>query len=266
MPSIILPRRFNRQPGGPTRLNPKYDRPGNTVLWTPVNSGINLARGNAGVISDAANWTQSVGVGGVSRVPASSTASIYFPTTSVGSGSISGPTSLRTLAITFQINTQAATKGLMQWAETTVSSGTPKIILQMNSADLRMYVGGGYINTDTGAAVVGKVQTVVMRQNGLNLTYYNAGRVLTAAVGDVNRNGSNIWFGNGYDGSAAAHIYQGYWLEDDLGDGFARELSLNPWMLHQKNPRILYFDVPAAGGAFKPAWARNSNVIIGGAP
>lgn len=245
MSSLILPRRFYSQPHGACRINPGFDRPGNTVLWLPSARKLDVARGREGTVNLEATYGVTFGADqdGIVMLPdAAHSRCIHWPVTD------SAPKWTLLLRFRFVSNT-APYSGLAEYSNA-VNSGTPRFLVQSRSdGNIYCHDGGGYRITDTGGAAkfAGKPETLIARWDGATLHYYRPGAHLTY-TGTPSNAASNIRFGSGYTSCSDINMSLGYWAEDDLGEAACQDLLSNPWQLFRAQKRVLYFDV-AGGGA-----------------
>ena len=114
-----------------------------------------------------------------------------------------------TISLWFKLSTSVATQGILSWAAS-LNNGTPLIIIQQNSLDIRVYVDSTY-QTATTIVLDTWYNIVVIRDsttniwtgyiNGVSFFTYDDSGSFSGRVG-----ATDIYLGNGYNGYIAGNI------------------------------------------------------------
>lgn len=157
----------------------------------------------------------------------------------------------------------ATTDQIFQWA-LTLSATQPFAMLRDTSGVLNYYVNSNY-NLPGGTLVDRRLTHLVITWTGATYVSYLDGVQISTYVGGAGfqANATKFWLANGFNGYWKGTINNTRVWSRALSALEVQQLYVNPniglWV-----PDITRYYIPAAGGGFQPAWAANSNVLLGG--
>ena len=256
--SLILPRRFTRQPQGPVEID-----------WNnPLTDGLIVAFSAGSGFRNIAASTELVKVGtpNLSAVTQEGVAANFALASndglSVGTSSVYNP-SEQTIFVIANPTSFGTSQGMMLFTRdsNTLGRSFDLDIYNFSSFGARYYVnGGGTLNTNElreNVAPTAKRYAVCATQIGSNAVLYLDGKSVASSSGF-----QSIASSTG-DTQIGRRTYVGYTQSLNGTLPFAamweRALSLdevvavnnNPWQLFRAKPRVLYFDA-SSGASFLP--------------
>lgn len=168
-------------------------------------------------------------------------------------GAVTAPTTSNAANLSFLIQyhplslaTTANGRGVVQWAQTALNTGGPRIALNQTTAgDLRVYWGGAYRFTWTGGAAVGKTQTVLVTISGNDVSFYANGAFINSTSNAPTNPGTRLYFGNAFPQSFDGHFAMGAVWERAISPVEALALTSNPWQLFQSQRTRFPLDAAA---------------------
>lgn len=168
-------------------------------------------------------------------------------------GAVTAPTTSNATNLSFLIQyhplslaTTANGRGVVQWAQTALNTGGPRIALNQTTAgDLRVYWGGAYRFTWTGGAAVGKTQTVLVTISGNDVSFYANGAFINSTSNAPTNPGTRLYFGNAFPQSFDGHFAMGAVWERAISPVEALALTSNPWQLFQSQRTRFPLDAAA---------------------
>jgi len=168
-------------------------------------------------------------------------------------GAVTAPTTSNATNLSFLIQyhplslaTTANGRGVVQWAQTALNTGGPRIALNQTTAgDLRVYWGGAYRFTWTGGAAVGKTQTVLVTISGNDVAFYANGAFINSTSNAPTNAGTRLYFGNAFPQSFDGHFAMGAVWERAISPVEALALTSNPWQLFQSQRTRFPLDAAA---------------------
>ena len=143
--------------------------------------------------------------------------------------------------------TTANGRGVVQWAQTALNTGGPRLLLNQTTAgDFRVYWGGAYRFTWTGGAVVGKTQTILVTISGNDLSLYANGAFINSTSNAPTNAGTRLYFGNAFPQSFDGHFTMGAAWERTISPVEALALTANPWQLFRPaQPTRQFYSAPS---------------------
>lgn len=168
-------------------------------------------------------------------------------------GAVTAPTTSNAASISVLIQyhplslaTGANGRGVVQWAQTLLNTGGPRLLVNQTTAgDLRVYWGGAYRFTWTGGAVVGKTQTILITISGNDLSLYANGAFINNTSNAPTNAGNRLYFGNAFPQSFDGHFTMGAVWERTISPVEALALTANPWQLFQSQRTRFPLDAAA---------------------
>jgi len=160
--------------------------------------------------------------------------SIWYPTTS----------NAVDFSVLVHINFRdaASVGGFLQWTSgTTLSFGSPRLLVQSNSGQLRLYWSSAYVISESTPLTAGSSHAILVTVTGSTVTLYRNGRQIGTYTNSGTNTGTHLHFGNGFSQSAGCNVALGAWWERTLTPTEALALTANPARLLEPEPIQIYW-------------------------
>lgn len=251
------------QPTEPTGVNPELPVP----LYS-LNAALGNHAGFYDAVSDrlqqflSANTTRVNCGAGVGFFPTNNATATSFSRKSIDLDLASITTHLLIWIEAYGSVASGTTTG---WNWQVYEGGTNRIRVFINSTGLGVTAFGTAVEGLNGSQL--GLNSIVVRGDDadagydiwVNGTHTN---IRGAAFGSLAASTAESFIRSSGSTGATAYVMQAASWDADHYNTFGQSLSINPWLLWE--PERIWVPVASAGGAaFNPAWARNSNVMLG---
>lgn len=155
-----------------------------------------------------------------------------------------------TVSIVYVPTSIAATKGIFSFGASSID-GTPRLIIQQNNADIKVYFAGAYQITATAALVVNKPIYISFTHDGTTGKLFVNGKLSGSFVGAFTAGNITNWYlGTGYNGQALGIYHLGAIWSRAFSPSEVLALYNNPYQILRPKTRRVWVPVMDGGTTF----------------